>query len=149
MMATFPSRKVGGPDGAVQTFKANGTIPMVGLVKSNTTTFECVVAGTGTDQPFGVALYDERKAIVNDAEQYVDDDATRVEALAVGQVWNLKAEVAITKGDLCCAAAAGTVKKCTGTGEYAQFRALAAIDAAARGQFQVISGRFTTTAAGE
>jgi hypothetical protein len=148
-MATITSRKVGGPGGYVGTYKANGTILMGALVKTNTTADEVLETGTGTDQAIGVALYDERYAEKNAAESFADDDPTRVEHLSAGQVWKLKAEVSITKGDLLCAAADGSVKKVTGTGEFANFRALEASDAAAYFRAAVINGRFTTTAAGE
>lgn len=148
-MATRSSRKVGGPEGYVGTYKANGTILMGHLLKKNTVADELVTTGTGTDQSFAVALYSEIFAEKNAAEQFVDDDPVRAESLVPGQVWKLKAEVNLAKGDLCCGAGSGSVKKCTGTGEYAQFRALEAISSAAYGRVAVISGRFTTTAAGE
>lgn len=148
-MATVPQRKVGGPDGYRSTFKANGTILFGAVVMSNATANEVVATGTGTDQPIGVALYDEHKATVNAAEQYVTTDPCQIEMLSAGQVWMLKAESNIAKGDLLVPAAAGAVKKASGTGEFACFRALEAISAAARGRCLKISGRFTTTAAGE
>ncbi len=148
-MATRTERKVGGPTGYRTTFKANGTILMGALVKENTVADEVVVAGTGQDQAIGVALHDEHRATINAAQQYVDDDPTIVEFLSPGQVWLLKAEANIAKGDLVVAAGAGSVKKASGTGEFAMFRALEAISASAYGRIAVINGRFTTTAAGE
>lgn len=148
-MATFSHKRVGGPEGYVGTYKANGVILMGALVMTNTTANEVLETSASTSQPIGVALYDEQIARINAAEQYADDDPMRVEHLSVGQVWNLAGTGSITKGALLCAGADGIVQPVSGTGDFAQFRALEAIDNGSRGKVAVIAGRFTTTAAGE